>query len=198
MIRPHRLARSGATSRRSAVVPVAVIIAALALLPGPDANAHANLAVTSPAADARLTQAPARITLSFGEFLQPQNAAVVVTGPDARTYANAPAITGDVITAPLHALRVAGSYTVDYRAMSASGHSIVGSYAFTYEPPEDSATQRTPTPGGTAASSARGAEATTAPRVDGILVERAAGVVILLFAAGVVLRLIVRARRGRG
>jgi hypothetical protein len=97
-----------------------------------------------------------------------------------------------------HALRVAGSYTVDYRAMSASGHSIVGSYAFTYEPPEDSATQRTPTPGGTAASSARGAEATMAPRVDGILVERAAGVVILLFAAGVVLRLIVRARRGRG
>ena len=152
------------------------------------ADAHAALSQSDPADGARLTEQPATVSLTFNEDIQPQFAALVVSSGDARTHSGAVTVEGNTVSTPLATLPAAGAYTVAFRAVSADGHPITGSYTFTYAPPATStATQSAAAPGpaGTQTSVA------AAPRDEGHLIEGAdnrlfwiVGILVVAILAG--------------
>lgn len=115
---------------------------ALALLPAVAASAHDYLVSSDPAADATVTAPPTTVTLTFNDRVldlsgDGSSTLLTVTGPDAATrhFETGCATVADRnVSAPV-ALGGAGSYTVTYQIVSADGHTVSNSYAFTYQPP---------------------------------------------------------------
>jgi hypothetical protein len=108
-------------------------MAAVALLLGPvgSAAAHDVLVGTAPAADALVDTAPESVTLEFSNAPQSLGTEVVVTGPDGKPASGgAPELAGSTVTQPLADGLPAGTYTVDWRATSADGHPLSGTFAF--------------------------------------------------------------------
>jgi len=96
-----------------------------------EAVAHAARISSDPAENASLTQAPLKISATFNEAMQPQFAAMTVIGPDGNMWSTGePAVDGAVITVGVRPLGPAGTYTVNYRATSADGHVVSGSWSF--------------------------------------------------------------------
>jgi methionine-rich copper-binding protein CopC len=109
----------------------AAAAAALVLGPVGSASAHDVLVGTTPAEDGAIDTAPASVSLEFSEAPQSLGTAVVVTGPDgAAASEGAPEISGSTVVQQLSDGLPAGTYTVDWRATSADGHPLTGSFAF--------------------------------------------------------------------
>ena len=95
------------------------------------AGAHATLVASDPAENAELTRAPAVVSATFSEAMRPRFAAMTVVGPDDKLWsAGEPQVQGEVISVGVRPLGPAGTYTVNYRATSADGHVVSGSWSF--------------------------------------------------------------------
>jgi copper resistance protein C len=108
--------------------------AAVGLLLGPvgSAAAHDVLVGTAPGQDAAVGTAPASVTLMFSDAPQSLGAEVVVRGPGGAAVSEGAALVdGTAVRQPLRDGLPAGTYTVDWRATSADGHPLTGTFAFT-------------------------------------------------------------------
>jgi copper resistance protein C len=130
------------------------LLCGIALLLGTTpALAHARLESSDPADGASLDAGPERVTLTYNEAVQPGFATVTVVGPDGGQFQTGE-VTADgrsVSTAVLP-LGPAGKYEIGYRVVSADGHPITGSVAFTLTTPGEGAAA--PATGSSAATSA--------------------------------------------
>lgn len=154
--------------RESAVVRVlATTLAALAFLlaSAAPAAAHNSLRTTNPPADARLTTPPAEVSLDFLQKLDPTFTTIVLSdGAHRKVPTGDPVVTGSRARVPIGNPLPNGTYTVAYRVVSADGHPVQGSYAFTVADPTSSAAPATPT--ATAATSSTNT-ASAQPADDG-------------------------------
>ena len=116
------------------VVAVVVFILGLAVgsLGGAGAaSAHAARIASEPAENSALPQSPPRVSATFNEAMQSQFAAMTVVGPDDNLWSEGePEVKGAVISVAVSPLGPAGTYTVNYRATSADGHVVSGSWSF--------------------------------------------------------------------
>ena len=162
------------TNRLLAATAGLVAAVALALAPVAAANAHDYVVGSDPAADSTVTTPPASVTVTFNDRVLDLSGTgstnlLTVTGPDSATrhFETGCATVADTkLTAPV-ALGAAGTYTVTYQIVSADGHTVSSSYAFTYQPPAGAtaAAGSEATPCGAAA--APGDTATPAPTGSG-------------------------------
>ena len=189
----------------------AVVAAALALAPAAGASAHDYLVDSTPAANAVQTTPIEKVSLTFNDRVldlrgDGSSALMQVVGPDDRHFeAGCPTILDRTVTVPV-ALGPAGRYTVTWQIVSADGHVVSSSIAFTYRPTSDPS----PAAGSTSrpkCGNAVGAASTAAPRATasggqsgeadlGLVVGIAVGIIVLALL-GVVIVLIT-ARRGPG
>ena len=118
--------------RRLAALSVVALVAGLTGARGAaPAWAHTALAGTTPAAGATVTEPVDAVRLTFTEPVSPGLAQVVVSGPDGAEVTSGEAqVAEQVVTQPLQALPVAGSYRVAYRVVAADGHPITGQLQF--------------------------------------------------------------------
>lgn len=116
------------------VVAIAVLVAGLlvgALSGAASAAAHAARIASDPVENAELTRAPASVSATFNEAMQSQFAAMTVVGPDGNLWSTGqPRVDGAVISVGVRPLGPSGTYTVNYRATSADGHVVSGSWSF--------------------------------------------------------------------
>ena len=98
---------------------------------------HLHLERSDPAADAVLHASPTAIRLWFSEgaslpvtrITLTMGTATIATGKPTRA-----AGAGQPIVFPLTAPLAAGQYTVKWKTMSADGHAVSGTFAFTVQP----------------------------------------------------------------
>ncbi|MDN4643886.1 copper resistance CopC family protein [Arthrobacter sp. PsM3] len=135
-------------------------LAFTAFLGAVPAQAHDSLASTSPADGQTLTANPGKVTITL---TKPPTTGIAganiikVTAPDGHT-ASSGDITVDGATISTAAdIDHPGKHTVDWRAVSADGHPIEGTFSFTYAPAET----------GTTAPSALATPATGTPEPAG-------------------------------
>jgi len=98
------------------------------------ALAHNVLISTDPANGASMATGPAKVSLTFDQYVQNANVnQVAVTGPGGQTqWTNGPVQVADnVVSVPLGALGPAGEYTIGFRILSADGHPVTGEVKFT-------------------------------------------------------------------
>jgi copper resistance protein C len=137
---------------RKSLLALAAILAVL--MPGTPAWAHAELVATDPPRDATLAAAPATVTLTFSEQLDPDYATIVVSdAAGARIPATGPVVTAAAGTVTLSRSLANGVHRVAYRVVSVDGHTVQGSYTFTVAdpalpPPSGAAVAALPAPAG--------------------------------------------------
>ena len=160
-------------SRRARVCGAVVALTASAALlaSAAPALAHDELVSSNPATDATVAVPPTEVVLTFDEAVLPVGTQVVVTGPDGPVSDGSPRLEGTAVHQPLLG-GPAGKYSVAWRATSADGHPVSGSFAFTAQaasPPSTTttttsppATSTTTTPSATT-SSTSAAASTTSP-----------------------------------
>ena len=121
--------------RRSSQVSL-LVLASLLLTGVHQATAHAALRTASPAPDAQLDQAPHEIRLAFTESVEPTLSSIVVRntrGEGATMRCEAAERNRRTCVVQLQPL-ASGSYTVEWRVVSADGHAVTGKYSFTIRP----------------------------------------------------------------
>lgn len=129
----------------------ALLLTAAPLAGAPVASAHATRIATDPADNAAVAQGPDRVGATFNEAMQDAFAAMTVVGPDGNLWSTgAPQVQGAVVSVALRPLGPTGRYTVNYRATSADGHVVSGSWGF------DLTVAGTGTPGPSAAAPTSG------------------------------------------
>ena len=130
-----------------------VVLMALAVSTGAAFTAaHAQLVASTPAANATLTAAPARVQLTFDEPVTLRENPLEVVGPEIATWRVGKAtIAGAVVSAPVTASGPPGAYTVVYRVVSDDGDPVSGSVRFTL-----AAAQPTTTPSRTSPTATGG------------------------------------------
>ena len=115
-----------------------VAASALVALPALPAAAHDSLVASSPASGATVTAPPRAVTLTFDEPVLDYagTSALIVTGPSGERHfeTGCVRIDGRTATAPV-ALGTSGRYTVTWRVVSADGHPVSDSFAFTLDRP---------------------------------------------------------------
>jgi copper resistance protein C len=117
------------TLRRLAAV--AVLSALLLLVATATASAHATRIAADPADKSSLVKGPERVSATFNEQMQSAFAAMTVVGPDGNLWSTGdPQVQGAVLSVAVRPLGPAGTYTVNYRATSADGHVVSGSWSF--------------------------------------------------------------------
>lgn len=132
------------------VVPL-LALALAALAPAP-ARAHDVLVGTEPSDGAVVAGAPSQVVLAFSAAPLDVGVAVTVTGPDGGEWADgAPLVDADRVVQPVRAGMPAGSYAVQWRAVSGDGHPVTGAFGFEVAPAEPQAAA-TPQDGPTAAA----------------------------------------------
>jgi len=113
---------------------------ALALAPSVAASAHDYLVDTSPASGSTQTEPMTQVKLTFNDRVldlggDGSSAILRVTDASGKHYeTGCPTILDAAVSAPV-ALGAAGGYTVDWQVVSADGHTVSGTYGFTYQPP---------------------------------------------------------------
>lgn len=159
---------------------VAVIVLTVGLMTGALAQAgaaaaHATRIATDPAENSELTRGPTTVSARFNEAMQPQFAAMTVVGPDGNLWSTGePKVDGAVVSVGVRPLGPAGTYTANYRATSADGHVVSGSWSFSLT------AAGTGTPGPSAAA------ASEAPSDDAIPVWPFYAGAVLIIGAGAV------------
>jgi copper resistance protein C len=118
-------------NRAVATLVLAISFAVAAMAGAGVASAHATRVATDPADNAELSTAPAQVSATFNEKLQPQFAAMTVVGPDGNLWSTGdPKVDGAVVSVGVRPLGPSGTYTVNYRVTSADGHVVSGSWSF--------------------------------------------------------------------
>lgn len=159
--------------RFALLLAAAAVIPALAAAP---AQAHDALQSTSPAKDSTITTAPEQVTLTLSE--PPTDAAslnfsvIKVTDSTGATLTDGKVSITDATLSTTVAKGANGPYKVLWRAVSADGHPIEGSYSFTVQDRAKSTTALAPapsTPAGvaTATTTADPAASQSVPPVPG-------------------------------
>ncbi|CAN5389170.1 hypothetical protein BH09ACT10_BH09ACT10_05740 [soil metagenome] len=109
---------------------VAAILVSLTLSI-PAAEAHATLESVSPADKSTLTTEPTEVTLTFNDTMN-RPSYVSVTAPDGKLIAEGEGtVVGTKVTQQVRTVGLAGIYRVDFRAVSADGHPVEGSFRYT-------------------------------------------------------------------
>lgn len=129
---------SAALRRGIATAGVVLVAAALALAPTAAASAHDYLVETSPASGATQTEPLTQVSLTFNDRVldltgDGKSAILQVTSGGRYFETGCPTILDRSVTVPV-TLGAAGTYTVDWQAVSADGHTVSGSYGFEYKP----------------------------------------------------------------
>lgn len=115
----------------AAVAILAFGLSAVALTSAGPAWSHATLVSSSPADGEQVPVPPSRVSATFNEPMQTQFAAMTLIGPDGGQYgAGEPAVDDTVISVAVRPGGPAGDYTANYRATSADGHVVSGSWTF--------------------------------------------------------------------
>lgn len=133
-VRPSRLGQGAVLTALGAL-----IVGVLALAPAASASAHDYLVESSPAANSTQTAPLKQVSLTFNDRVldlsgDGSSALVQVVGPGEKHFETGCAsILDRTVTAPV-ALGVGGSYTVTWQIVSADGHTVSNSIAFTYAP----------------------------------------------------------------
>ena len=165
------------TSRALRLVVAVLALLACQLAVAGQASAHDYLVSTSPATGGLADTSPQQVSLTFNEAVNRRFSTVRVTGPQGGVWqSGAPSVLGATVTQRLLPLGPAGPYQVTWRVVSADGHPIGGSFAFTLR------TAGTGTPAATGA----GAPADTSGASSGsswVPLAAALVVVALLLAA---------------
>ena len=124
-----------AVGRPLGLLVVAALMVLHALLVAPAASAHDGLTGSDPAANAQLTTAPTKVTLSFEETPMSVGLGVVVTDPDEKqVMAGPPTVTGNDVVTKLVPLTASGTYTVSWRVVATDGHPTKGTFTFSVAP----------------------------------------------------------------
>ncbi|HEX5521880.1 MAG TPA: copper resistance CopC family protein [Pedococcus sp.] len=114
------------------------------------ASAHAALTSMTPAAGSTVTVSPPAVVLKFSEPVSSSFAVVTVTDrAGASVVAGRPAVDGSRVTQPLRRLG-SGTYSVSFRVVSADGHPVSDTAAFTIRP-SPSASPSSAAPSGSSA-----------------------------------------------
>jgi methionine-rich copper-binding protein CopC len=119
---------------------VLFLIAAILLLPV-NASAHSGLLSANPAANIEITTMPAEIELTFTEELmtigeESVNTISLVDPNGAQIALERIQVRGSLLTAIIPESEYAsGSYTVNYKIVSADGHKLSESYSFSLNAP---------------------------------------------------------------
>jgi len=173
---------------------LAALLTALALVAAPSAGAHAARIGENPTDGSALAVPPTEVQAVFNEPMQPHFAAMTVIGPDGGQWQDGdPVVEGAVVKVAVRPLGPAGSYTVNYRATSADGHVVTGSWSFELTTPGPGATtapaapaepaRSEPAPGEPASGEAAAPAGSGAS--GGVPVWPFVAVAVLLVAAGV-------------
>ncbi|MFD7160220.1 copper resistance protein CopC [Kribbella sp. NPDC059898] len=131
---------------------IAVLVASLFMLAGTAgvAAAHAKLESMTPADGSSTAAPPTKVVLTFNEPVGSDGTQVEVKSPSGKDVANGAAqVIDNTVTQPVGAMVEAGKYTVEARVVSADGHPVEVSGAFTVTHAGHPATE----PAGTPASS---------------------------------------------
>ena len=133
----------------TALLVMLALAAGLAVLDARPAAAHDALAQAVPAADETVTTELSSVTLTFSEtpLAEFANAiALNVTDPSgASVTTGAPVADGTTLSVPVEVTE-AGLHTVTWQSVSSDGHTISGTYTFTYAGPIAAAAPTTPAP----------------------------------------------------
>ncbi|WP_279482955.1 copper resistance protein CopC [Aureimonas sp. SK2] len=98
------------------------------------AGAHAGLVSTNPADGAVLDAAPSRYVLSFSEPVSPLRVSLVAPDGSRRDLSGA-SLSGSTLSVPAPAGAAAGTHVLSWRVVSADGHPVAGSLAFSIGAP---------------------------------------------------------------
>jgi len=123
------------------------LLAALALamvVLAPVASAHDELVSTSPQ-DGSSLAAPGQVVLRFTNDLLPIGNRVRVEGPAGPASNPSAKASGPTLTASLDPDLPAGAHRVTWRAVSADGHPLSGTFGFTRTQPTTASTTSEPT-----------------------------------------------------
>lgn len=101
-----------------------------ALALAPPAGAHDELVSTTPR-DGSGVPAPSQVILTFAEPVLPVGNRVDVSGPGGEVASGAPMIQGSTLHQMLRPQLRTGGYRVTWRAVSADGHPVSGTFGFT-------------------------------------------------------------------
>jgi len=117
---------------RFLLIPAALVAAiTVTLAPALPAWAHSRLLQTAPAGSATVTAPVSEVTLTFNEHVHQQFSIVVVSGPGGVSYSDGHVqVVDDVVHQKVYPLR-SGSYTVEWRVVSADTHPVQGTFGFT-------------------------------------------------------------------
>ena len=110
----------------------------------PVASAHDELVSTSPQ-DGSSLAAPGQVVLRFTNDLLPIGNRVRVEGPAGPASNPSAKASGPTLTASLDPDLPAGAYRVTWRAVSADGHPLSGTFGFTLTQPTTASTTSQPT-----------------------------------------------------
>ncbi|MFE6609818.1 copper resistance protein CopC [Amycolatopsis sp. NPDC057786] len=168
---------------RKAIVALAITGVAWLATATP-ALAHNVLISSDPAKGASIAAGPAKITLTFDQYVQNANVnQIAVIGPGGGQWAEGQVEVRDsVVTVPLRPLGPAGEYKIGYRILSADGHAVTGEVPFTLT------AAGTGTPASADAARSNAGQAETTPATGG---EGTSGVPIWVWIAGAVVLLAV-------
>ena len=114
---------------------VAAVAALTALSLGPTlpANAHAQLLNSNPAVSATLAKQPKLVALTFDDDLVDLNGGnqiMVTNSANKHVELGATKLSGATLSVALKAGLTTGKYQVVYKALSADGHPVTGTYFF--------------------------------------------------------------------
>lgn len=133
----------------TALFVMLALAAGLAVMDARPAAAHDALAQAVPAADETVTTELSSVTLTFSEtpLAEFANAiALNVTDPAGTSITTgAPVAEGTTLSVPVEVTE-AGLHTVTWQSVSSDGHTISGTYTFTYAGPIAAAAPTTPAP----------------------------------------------------
>ena len=133
----------------TALLVMLALAAGLAVLDARPAAAHDALAQAVPAADETVTTELSSVTLTFSEtpLAEFANAiALNVTDPAGTSVTTgAPVADRTTLSVPVKVAE-AGLHTVTWQSVSSDGHTISGTYTFTYAGPVAAAAPTTPAP----------------------------------------------------
>jgi methionine-rich copper-binding protein CopC len=98
------------------------------------ASAHAQMTTANPKQKSVITVMPKKVVLQFNEDLinlEPGNLLRVTDPKGKAVQTGTVTVFGNQLSVALRTSKVLGKYRVNYRAISADGHPITGSYEFT-------------------------------------------------------------------
>jgi copper transport protein len=130
--------RPGRAAARLRTILAATVIGLLGVLAAPasPASAHAVLVGTSPARGSVVARAPAVVSLTFSEAVNPVEGKIRIIAPDGgRADRGDPSTNGARVVIPIRQDAPRGTYLVSFRVISADFHPVGGAFTFSVGAP---------------------------------------------------------------